>query len=642
MNRVERTTCAGCFVLILIHVAASFFPHQRLWGLNLLYYLPAVFRWIVVGAAILVLLPAVNGRLTHALSSLLGRIDDSSKSVSKSVRRLLLSILAFPLFWLLREKMYLLGDGNLRASEVLAGMKISFSEPLDFLVHALVFKMTKLNAFTIYALLSCLAGVALVYVLLVMSDRMGQGGKGKTLIFAVLITMGANQLFFGYVESYTLMYVALLTFIFSSWFYLQGGCKFRLPVVAFLLTAGFHLVGLTLLPSLVYLSLIRPENKSNKSRVSPESAKLLGMALALAVVGGGLWMLWRGAPPSAGLGSVLLFPLGSFENSLYPVYSWSHLMDFVNHQFLVSPIGAVVWLAVIFSGRKESPLGSKTTILFLLVIVPQLLFGFLFDPQLGYPRDWDLFAFTSSGYTILGVYLLAQRFKGSTPEGIRYVTLALVGTALLSTLPWIYVNAGQDKAIARFNHILNLDDRRAALGHECLAYNYRRLGEKEKEVEEWVRAVELSGKPRYVKNLAVVHVEMGEYGKAAGKLEEVLRLNPDDGLTYNDLGKDKARMSFERAVDLRPDNPEYYENLGLMLLNWGKYDDALKVFTRLLQLRPGLASNHRNLGFAYANTGGYTLALKHLQLYLDYVPLAQDRIQIEVMMEKLREKAERH
>lgn len=650
MNRVERTTCAGCFVLILIHVAASFFPQQRLWGLDLLYYLPALFRWIMVGITILILLPAVNGRFAHALSALFRRVNDSSKSMSKRVRRLVLSLLSFPLFWLFREKIYLLGDGNLRASEVLAGMKISFTEPLDFFIHALVFKITGLNAFTVYALLSCLAGVALVYLLLVMSDRMGERGKGKALIFAVLISMGANQLFFGYVESYTLMYLAMLAFIFSSWFYLQGSCKLWLPVVMFLLTASLHLAGLTLLPSLIYLSLIRTESKSNQSRISPRGAKPLWMTFVVALVGGGLWILWRSSSPSAGLDSVLLFPLGSFEDSLYPVYSWSHVVDFVNHQLLVSPIGVVVWLAVIFSGRKEAPLGSKTTILFLLIIAPQLLFGFLFNPQLGYPRDWDLFAFTSSGYTILGVYLLIQRFREGTPQAVRYVALALVGTALLSTLPWIYVNATQDEAIARFNHILNFDDRRAALGHECLAYNYRRLGEKEKEVEEWGKAVELSGKPRYVKNLAVVYVEMGEYGKAAERLEEVLRLNPDDHLTHNDLGKvyvmlgknEKARMSFEKAIDLRPDNPRYYENLGLMLLNWGKFDESAKVFTRVLQLRPDLVSNHRYLGLAYANSGHQAQALKHLELYLDYVPQAQDRIQIEGMMEELRKKAERH
>jgi regulator of sirC expression with transglutaminase-like and TPR domain len=77
-----------------------------------------------------------------------------------------------------------------------------------------------------------------------------------------------------------------------------------------------------------------------------------------------------------------------------------------------------------------------------------------------------------------------------------------------------------------------------------------------------------------------------------------------------------------------------------MLLNWGKYNESIDVFTKLLQLRPDLIANYRNLGFAYANSGDYQQALKYLQLYLDYVPQTQDRIQIETMMQKLEENLE--
>ena len=364
------------------------------------------------------------------------------------------------------------------------------------------------------------------------------------------------------------------------------------------------------------------------------------------LIGGGLWILKRIAPPSASLDSILLFPLGSLDKSLYSLFSFSHVADVFNHQLLISPVGVVILFIPIFFFSKRINLKSNIVIFLLLVSIPQLIFALLLNPQLGYPRDWDLFAFTSSGYTILGVYLLVQLFRKLQLERVRYTALALVCTALISTLPWIYVNATQDRAVERFGHILNLDVQRAALGHECLAYNYRRLGEKKKEVGEWKKAIQLSNKPRYIKNLGAVYVEMGEYKKAAQKLEEVLKLDSDDHLTHSDLGKvygvlgenQKAKVHFQKAIDLKPDNPTYYENLGLFLLNWGSCDESIKIFKKALQIRPDFFPNWRNLGFAYANSGNYIEAIKYLQHYLDFNPGAEDRTQIKAMIEELKER----
>lgn len=646
MDRFSKTVFLACALLTAVRISATFFPDQRLWGLNLLHYVPPLGRWIITGIAVLALAPKVNRKLADLLTSVFNRVDHHLRSLGKNLKYILVSLLSFPLFWWFAEEMYLLGDGNLRASEIASGMKASFTEPLDFFLHSRVFSMTGMDVFSVYALLSCLAGVVFVYLTLILSDKMGGKGDEKFLAFSVLITMGANQLFFGYVESYTLMYVAVVAFILFSWLYLQGRCGFPLPALMFLFAASLHLAGLTLLPSLAYLAVTkRPGDQTQKSGILRRRGPRLAFFL-LCLLGAGLWILWRSHVPSAGLDSALLFPLGSLEKSLYPVYSPSHLVDFLNHQLLVSPVGVAIWFALVLFGPRRLDVKSNLTIFFVLLIAPQLLFAFLFNPQLGYPRDWDLFAFTSSGYTILGIYLILRLLRLQTREVIRYVTLALAATALLSTVPWIGINASQKQAIARFEQILKLDPQRAALGHECLAYNYRRLGRTDEQVQQWNQAILLSKKPRYVKNLGAVYVEMGEYAKAAEKLEEAVILDPGDHVAYSDLGKvylmlrqaEKAESSFERAVHLQPDNPEYYGNLGLFLLNSGKSDQSVGVFKKALQLRPDLVSNYRNLGFAYANSGNYAEAVRYLRSYLDYAPGAEDRIEIEAMIERLNQR----
>ncbi len=640
----EKIICAGCFFLILIHLVASYFPSERLWGLNLLYYFPSVPRWIIVGLAFLALVPKINRKLVDILAFLFSLVKNFLRPVNKHLKYALLSLLSFPLFWWFKERMYLLGDGNLRVSEIVAGMSVPFTEPLDFYLHAFLFKILKLNVSHIYALLSCLAGVVFVYLILLLADRMGESGEEKFFVFSVLVTMGANQLFFGYVESYTLMYVAVVAFFLFSWLYLQKRCGLWLPTFMFLLAVCLHLAGLTLLPSLIYLSFVKMRKNKSENKIILKLKKLMLLVFLFFLIGDGLWILKKIAPPSASLDSILLFPLGSLDKSLYSLFSFSHIVDVFNHQLLISPVGVVILFISIFFFGKRINLKSNMVIFLLLVSIPQLLFAMLLNPQLGYPRDWDLFAFTSWGYTILGVYLFLQLFRKLQLERVRYVTLALVCTALISTLPWIYVNATQNKAIERFGHILNLDVQRAALGHECLAYNYRRLGEKEKEVEEWKKAIQLSNKPRYIKNLGVVYVEIGEYKKAAQKLEEVLKLDDYDHLTHSDIGKvyvvlgenKKAKIHFQKAVDLEPDNPVYYENLGLFLLNSGLFEESIQVLKKALQIRPDFFPNWRNLGFAYANSGNYIEAIKHLQLYLDNAPAPEDQIQIKAMIEKLK------
>jgi tetratricopeptide (TPR) repeat protein len=643
MDRNRKAILLTCAFLSLLRIVASFFPEQRLWGLNLRHYFPSLLRWILVGMVLLVLVPQINAELSDALASLFNSISRRLDTSHKHLKYAALSILSFPFFWLFKEKIYLLGDGNLRASEIVAGVGPHFTESLDSVLHSLVFRISGLDAYTVYALMSCTAGVAFVYLALILSDRIGERGEEKVLAFSVLALLGSNQLFFGYVESYTLAYVATLAFVFFSWLHLDGKCGFWLPVLAFLFTTSLHLVGLTLVPALIYLA-SASSGQGGVNHSTASKAQRYGLLVsALIVLGAGLWIVGRNAPSSAGLDSILLFPLGRLKDSLYPVYSLSHLLDFFNHQLLVSPVGPAIWLAVILSCGVAIHLKSGMAKFLILVSIPQLLFALLLNPQLGYPRDWDLFAFTASGYTVLGIYLFVRVPAQHRAGGVTFATLALVATALLSTVPWIHVNATQDKAIARFEHILSLNPQRAALGHECLAYNYRRLGEKAKEVEEWIRAAELSGKPRYVKNLGAVYVEMGEYGKAAEKLEEVVKLDPGDHVTHSDLGKvyvllgekRKAKASFETALRLRPDEPEYYQNLGLFLLNSGQAAEAIPVFEKALQLRPNLTPVHRSLGLAYANSGRHSEAVRHLRLYLDYAPDAKDRIQIEMMINKL-------
>jgi tetratricopeptide (TPR) repeat protein len=281
-----------------------------------------------------------------------------------------------------------------------------------------------------------------------------------------------------------------------------------------------------------------------------------------------------------------------------------------------------------------------------MVSLCALVFAFLVDPKLGYPRDWDLFAFTGLGYTILGIYLFLNVLKESGLKRLRYITLPLILTALISTLPWIYVNATQEEAVERLTQILELDGKRSALGHEELAYYYRNHNQKEKEIEEWKKTIALFEKPRYLKNLAVALIEAGKYQEAASQLEKILAKDPNDPLTHSDLGKvyvslgryEEAKQQIQKAIELQPDNPVYYENLGFFFFKLKSYEEAKEAFKKGLETDSSYIPNYRNLGMVCADSVGNEEAIRYLELYLKYEPQAQDRDFVQKIIKQLKGK----
>jgi Tfp pilus assembly protein PilF len=647
MRKFEKVIFLTCLFLVLVHIVASFFPKERLWGLNLLHYLPTFFRWLLIGFGLSVLIPPVNSFIADNLAKLLTLAENGLKRTDKYYEYALFSLASFAPFWIFRIKSSLLGDASLRATEILMGTKFSATEPLDFYLHAQLSNLLKLNPFTSYAILSCLSGVVFVFLILLVSNIIGKKRPEKLLIFSVLATMGANQLFFGYVESYTLMYVALIGFILSSLYYLKGKCRFFWPSLVFILSVSLHLSAIFLLPSVLYLALAkRSQELEAKSKVFC-LGNIIRIVSILLIVCAGLFILRNYNPQKSDLGSFLIFPLGGDEGP-YSLFSLSHLLDFLNHQLLISPLGIPIWIILGVFFWKKIDFKKREMVFLLIMSICSLVFGLIVDPKLGYPRDWDLFAFTGLGYTIMGVFLLFSVLKESELKRDRYITLALISTAFISTIPWIYVNANEKKTVERLNHVLELDGKRSALGHEALAYYYRNYRQKDKEIEEWKKAIALIEKPRYFKNLGAVYVEMGKYQEAAWQLEKVMEKEPEDHLTHSDLGVvyaalgryEEAKHQLQRAIELQPDNPIYYENLGLFLLNLKSYKESKEILKKGLEVDSSYFPNYRNLGFAYAYSGGNEEAIKYLELYLKYEPQAKDRNYVQESIKRLKVRIE--
>ena len=113
-----------------------------------------------------------------------------------------------------------MGDGYFKLENLASG-HITRTEPLDGIFHhQLYLLLTALfpnaDPSLAYTVPSVVCGGAFIFLILVLADLLGKTSFQKVLIFSLLVTLGSTQLFFGYVESYTTLLVAVTLFTLLS------------------------------------------------------------------------------------------------------------------------------------------------------------------------------------------------------------------------------------------------------------------------------------------------------------------------------------------------------------------------------------------------------------------------------------------
>ena len=524
---------------------------------------------------------------------------------------------------------------------------VSAAEPLDNLLHLGVSKFVGLDAYTTYGVLSCIAGGFFVFLMLHLCDLLGENRSEKLLILPVILTMGANQLFLGYIETYTLMYAALAGYLLFAVRYLRGQGRFWLPCVFMVLAAGFHLSAMFIFPSLFYLafaSVPRGGRQNIRSSLITNAA-ILACVTAFMILG---YYFVRLGSPEGSTGHLLIYPFGGGDES-YSFYSPAHLLDFLNHQFLASPVNVVLWTMVAFFLRKMVSFKEPVVKFLVLLSLCSLGFALLVDPKLGYARDWDLFAFTGLGATILALFLIVDSLRdrdetddrdawrpayGRRKErtlDLRRVSVALVATSVVSTLPWIWVNASPQKAVARFEDLLRMDRRARGHGYETLACYSRDRGEHERSVDWWNHAVAADPNPRYLGALGNAYRRLGDHDKAIEAYHRSLRTEsrfPGAASVHKNLGDvlvkvgrlEEAVVQLRQAIDLKPGRTEIHRSLGMTLGRLGRYREAVPHLEMALESDPGDAALYRALTICYAATGSKDDAGAYLEAYLSFRP----------------------
>lgn len=679
MFKAEKTASVFCGLLLLAYLISSFFPQQRLWGINHLAYFPLFFRVAIVLIGVFLLFPNLNRRINQGLSGLCSSLADNSKK--RFPKYALVSLVSMFIFWIFRTPTHFLGDGYLRARSLALGIKYLPAEPLDCYLHFLTQKFVSPlwggDSIKTYAILSYAAGGVFIFFALLLAEYLGKTAPTRCLVFIVLTTLGGSQLFFGYVESYSLMYVAVLVYLFFSLNFLEGKMSLIWTTLSLGLALCLHLSAFYLLPSLAYLYWLKNREEIGRNKTILNFWTIFSFFLLISGLAMGIFILRQ---LTTGTWGINLYPMflsvKKIGNDPYTLFSSSHLIDFINELQLLSPVGFAIWSVILFVLVRQIKWKNRNVIFLGMVSLFALVYTFVANPKLACARDWDMFAPVGLGYTLLGLYLVVQNVK--MEENLKYILLIFSATAMIGSFPWFCLNSHEAKSLARFNNILNLDPQRSAYGHETLARYYGDLGLFEKEAEEWRKAIALQKNPRYFDNLGVALFRLNRYDEAITQYKRSLDLNPRSakahynlGLTYSlkemwdeaikeyreafKLGLRLADLHAElgiayghkrlyqqgiselkKAIQINPQEAEYYYHFGSLLFEMKRIDESIQVLKQVLTMDSTYSSAYKALGNMYMGQGKTQDAFKHYQLYLQHNPQADDKAQIEQIISKLK------
>ncbi len=443
-------------LILTLHLASFQLPEEAAWSLWPYSLLPPWLAWLLALLAGALVLPPAS-------SFVLGLLDRLSPGRWVSPQRwfALAALLAGGLFWLARLRHLRWGDAYVLTVALAydgpgGPLVYNWQAPLTVFSHQRLWQFGAAPFLgwpvaNVYAVVSILCGVLFVYILLSFCARLGRDGLEGLVLAGLVLTTGSIQLFFGYVENYTIISLGLLLTLVLGWRALSGEIRLTWPVLALSLTNGFHPSTVFVWPGMLLLAYLcwrrgRVSFWSGLGQTILPPLLVAGGVLALMESGGhGLAALLGADRPGGGDGSWFV-PL--FETTTqwqhYTMFSAAHLLDWTNEHLLISPFGLpLIILILVTAWRFRLTLFDRTLdrdyAFFLAgMSAGYLLLTWLWNADYGGRKDWDLFAPSAFIYTLLAGYLLVRALPQR--QALKEAALFLLAVSLLHTGAWVWAN----------------------------------------------------------------------------------------------------------------------------------------------------------------------------------------------------------
>ena len=611
---------AGALV-VLLHLVFAYRWSPWGWGVNHLGFYPAWVRFGMAASVVLLILPPV---VRFGLQPLSRLPSTSFRPPYKPVVCAAVAAGFLALFWLFRVQVHLLGDGALWIRELTRPLGRLEGEPLTIALartaYGAIDGAGEVDAERVYRCLSILCGGLYVLIALAVAREVGRNRLERAVAACFLLSLGTLQLFFGYVEHYAPVTVAVLLYLRLGMACLEKKLPLAWAGVALGLACALHLVALALVPSFVLLALRRwraPDRLGLcvQAAAFPLTAAVLVLAVGLEF-GTELIRL-------SDTGTHMV-PLWGGEPHLRPhsLLSAVHIADVLNGQLLAFPMGLPLCLLALAAGDRAWWRDPATAFLG-AASAGLLAFSGLFNPEIGAFRDWDLSSISAVPLATFSAYLLARHCAPSV-QGIAGWIVTVV--AVFHLIPWIGVNADGKRSIERFETLLEGEHRLSlhALGssYDELRGYHERQGDRADALAAARNGLRIQPRhARYLSNVLRLLEEADSSDAVERQLLEAVRATPDFveahlqlARHYRESGRlEPAEMTCRRALGLVPNRADAYVELGAILDARGQVHQAAEALEQAVALDGENARAHTLLGVVYGKAGRAAEGITMLQ-----------------------------
>jgi len=600
---------AAYYAAVALLVSAAFFPEYRLWGLSWWAYYPG---WVQLGILVLAAAAPLVIRAfpqTHR-TDLTTSEQETGKNRSIFIWIGLSVVVSGCLFYALRARTHFLGDGYQLLS-LLADQAPAYTKNTEIgeaVIHrwlrAIIGGDPQSAALLSYRIVSIVSGMIFTSIAAVFARILHTNTRDRLLFYLGLCTGGYMLLYFGYVENYSLFTVAVLGFTLTGLAACLGKLSrwwslFPLAAAIFL-----HVLGVCLVPSALYL-ILAPTGLGRRLARARIGTKWLLVLLGLT----GAALLFGHYYTSDYVFRFAFVPILSdrFTVEGYTLFSWNHLVDFLNLLILLLPGWPVLAAALLATRHHKGP--RQRSNVYLAVLTLSVLGAvFILDPKLGMPRDWDLFSFAGIPLAVAAYHLTTD---GPARVWLRSAAALSLVLGLFVLIPRVLDQSLTDHGTERFKSYLSLDVAKSRNGWPQLATYYRSHGDTAAADATIARWKSLNPDVVMLESARRLFYRERKVREATALGHEIVKAAPTSADGYALLGMcylvqqqyDSALAYLKIADGLRPDNYDVLNNLGYIYQHRRDFAQAEKALRRSVYLNSANTAAVYNLARLYRDMG---------------------------------------
>jgi hypothetical protein len=562
------------FILFLsIYFIGSFFPDSFLWGVNHLAFLPAMMR-------IIVLLIALSTGFLLMSQKFQSYIDNKIHFLSYPfiVRTLILFLIAISgtaIFYIFRIRTDMYGD-TLTLLSLLAEKKytlvdlfdLSDKEPLTRFVHQLLASVFGIDQKSIFQIVSAVSGGLFLVLIIVFIASRKNTKSWKLLAVVVLFFAGANQLFFGHVEDYTLIYLTITVFLVLAWNLFDGKNVFGWMVIVFLIGSRLHIEMILLLPALLYAGAFGFEQRRGRSNHWLQPRRIILLVLASIVGALFLYLFYFEAYRySTGdqkeIMTKIFLPVVNPlpEPHSYSLISLNHFSDVIQQLFLIaSP--ALVLLAIVIIGYGKIIRWDEPRLIFsIIALFYFVIFNFTINPMLSMPRDWDMLAPAAAVINFASIAIAFQLFKNLKNTFNYSKIIGAVGAVAILSCTIFIINADEQMSALRlegvgkwvFKSYYNGSSYIINMGEKMMGDPQKQIEHREQTIKEllpYATKHDLNISMLYYK-LAVLYYQQRNFENSGSRCADALKYDSQNASALKTMGLSLLQLKqFDKAINL--------------------------------------------------------------------------------------------